>query len=611
MASRSRRRWTFGFDAWSLPVLLIAVVVPSACVLWFMNEAVEHQAAATRQAVADAYRGQLRLVRARLASAWQTRAQALNAEGTPNAAVAFKGLVAGGAADSVIVLGNARAPAYPALLQADVQPMDPAASEEQRLGQAAVRDLVRAGQIGAAIDAIGSLLRSRSALHGTDAQGRLLAASARLLLINLVGPGERRRAIEIQRLAAMVNDYRVPLPSAQRVFLMEQLRSLDPQTSSPTFDAEQLALTFLERDRPAAIGAGLQSTAVPEVWQFASTNGRVVGLFRTATVVSMLERELKEPSSADVSFRLIVPGQPGSENAIAIDRALSGWEVSFATDDRAGDASQARSRRNRYLSVAAIAIVLIVAAAIAIGGAARRQARLASLKTDLVSAVSHELKTPLASMRLIVDTLLEDDAPDPKKTREYLQLMAVENARLTRLIDNFLTFSRLERNRQRFAFAPTDPADIVHDALAALPEERRREHPPHVEIAPDLPPVVADQDAMVTVLVNLLDNAYKYTPDDKRIAVRVSRESGQGDQVVFAVEDNGIGIPVREQKRIFRRFYRVDRRLARETTGSGLGLSIVDAIVRAHGGTVRVDSRPEQGSTFTVSVPCATEAAVA
>ena len=114
-----------------------------------------------------------------------------------------------------------------------------------------------------------------------------------------------------------------------------------------------------------------------------------------------------------------------------------------------------------YLSIAEIAIVMIVAAAFAIGGAARRQARLASLKTDLVSAVSHELKTPLASMRLLVDALLEDDALDPVKTREYLQLMAAENARLTRLIDNFLTFSRLERNRQRFAFAPTDPADIV------------------------------------------------------------------------------------------------------------------------------------------------------
>ena len=612
MASSPRRRWTLGFGAWSLPaLLLIAVVVPSACVLWFMNEAVEHQAAATRQAVADAYRGQLRLVRARLVSAWRSRTEAMNREGTPNAAVVFKTLVTTGAADSVIVLGNERAPAYPALLRADVRQADPAASEEQRVAQAVVRDLVRAGNTRGAIDAIGSFLASKSASRGTDAQGRLLTVNARLLLINLLSPGDRRRAIEIQRLTAFVNDYWIPLPSAQRVFLMEQLRSLDPMTSWPTLDAERLALSFLERDRPTEFGRGLQATAIPELWQFGSTNGRVVGLYHTATIVDTLEQELKEPSTAEVAFRLIVPGHPSSENAIAIGTALPGWEVTFATNDRAGGASHVRSRRNRYLSIAAIAIVLIVAATLAIGSAARRQARLASLKTALVSAVSHELKTPLASMRLLVDTLLEDDALDPKKTREYLKLMAVENARLTRVIDNFLTFSRLERNRQRFAFAPANPADIVQDALAAIPEERRREHPPHVEIAPDLPPVVADQDAMVTVLVNLLDNAYKYTPDDKCITVRVSRESGTGDHVMFAVEDNGIGIPVREQKRIFRRFYRVDRRLARETTGSGLGLSIVDAIVRAHGGTVRVDSRQQQGSTFTVSVPCATEAAVA
>jgi len=189
-------------------------------------------------------------------------------------------------------------------------------------------------------------------------------------------------------------------------------------------------------------------------------------------------------------------------------------------------------------------------------------------------------------------------------------LMAVENARLTRLIDNFLTFSRLERNRQQFAFKPASAADIVDDALNALPEDRRREHAAHVEVATDVPAIVADHDAMVTVLLNLLDNAYKYTPADKQISLRVFHERGT-DQVVFAVADNGIGIPVREQKRIFRRFYRVDQRLARETTGSGLGLSIVEAIVRAHGGTVQVESVPERGSTFTVSVPCVAEGTVA
>ncbi|HEY6343430.1 MAG TPA: ATP-binding protein [Bryobacteraceae bacterium] len=106
---------------------------------------------------------------------------------------------------------------------------------------------------------------------------------------------------------------------------------------------------------------------------------------------------------------------------------------------------------------------------------------------------------------------------------------------------------------------------------------------------------------LVTALLNLLDNAYKYTPAEKRISLRAYRD---GASVVFAVEDNGIGIAPREQKRIFRKFYQVDRRLARETGGCGLGLSIVDEIVRAHGGSVRLRSRPGQGSTFFVCLPC-------
>ena len=112
----------------------------------------------------------------------------------------------------------------------------------------------------------------------------------------------------------------------------------------------------------------------------------------------------------------------------------------------------------------------------------------------------------------------------------------------------------------------------------------------------------ADADALVTALLNLLDNAYKYTPADKRILMRVTRE---GPNVLFMVEDNGIGIPGAEQKRIFRRFYRLDRRLSRDTSGVGLGLSIVHDIVRAHGGEVRVASRSGEGSTFTMLLPAA------
>jgi signal transduction histidine kinase len=119
-------------------------------------------------------------------------------------------------------------------------------------------------------------------------------------------------------------------------------------------------------------------------------------------------------------------------------------------------------------------------------------------------------------------------------------------------------------------------------------------------VADGLPAVRADEDALVTVLLNLLDNAWKYTPGEKRIGVRAYREKGR---VVFAVEDNGIGIAARERKKIFRRFYQVDRRLAREAGGCGLGLSIVEFIVRAHGGSIDVKSQPGRGSTFSVAIP--------
>jgi signal transduction histidine kinase len=221
---------------------------------------------------------------------------------------------------------------------------------------------------------------------------------------------------------------------------------------------------------------------------------------------------------------------------------------------------------------------------------------LTRLKTDLVAAVSHELKTPLASMRLLVDALLEEGSPDPRKTREYLQLISGENLRLTRLIENFLAFSRIERHRQTFEFGDTEPQRVVEAAALAMRERFRVE----TDVEPNLPFVHADEDALVTVLLNLLDNAYKYTPAQKRISLRAYR---QGGDVVFAVEDNGIGISPRDQKRIFRKFYQVDRRLARETGGCGLGLSIVDYIVRAHKGFVKVQSQMGAGSTFFVSLP--------
>ena len=245
---------------------------------------------------------------------------------------------------------------------------------------------------------------------------------------------------------------------------------------------------------------------------------------------------------------------------------------------------------------------MVVLGAIA-GQAIQRQMRLARLKTDLVAAVSHEIKTPLSSMRLLVDALLEDGELDLRKTREYLTLIARENVRLSRLIDNFLTFSRMERNRQRFEFAETEASKVVDAAVEAAGE--RFQAPGcrfDVELLPGLPALRADQDALVAVLLNLLDNAYKFSPEEKHIRLRAFPEPGR---VCFAVADNGIGIAPRERKKIFRRFYQADQRLSRAAGGWGLGLSIVEFIVRAHGGQILVESQPGVGSTFMIALPCA------
>jgi len=185
--------------------------------------------------------------------------------------------------------------------------------------------------------------------------------------------------------------------------------------------------------------------------------------------------------------------------------------------------------------------------------------------------------------------------------QRYLQLTAKENLRLSHLIENFLVFSRLERGQQQFHFTELAPHEVVRTALDAVGEKLTT--PPcclTTELAPDLPLIRGDADALSTVLVNLLDNAYKYTNGEKQIVVKAYAE---GKQVVLAVSDNGIGLAPEEQRRVFERFYQVDQSLTRQKGGCGLGLSIVQSIVRAHGGVVEVTSLPGQGSTFRVKIP--------
>jgi signal transduction histidine kinase len=285
----------------------------------------------------------------------------------------------------------------------------------------------------------------------------------------------------------------------------------------------------------------------------------------------------------------------------SLGKFFPGWHVEIHFKDFDIFEKTAGKQAVVYMWTGLLAVAIMIAAGLLAAQVVGKQIKTNRLKNDFIATVSHELKTPLASMRVLVDTLLEGNYKDQQQVTEYLQLVSKENERLTGLIENFLTFSRMERNKRAFRLVQTSAASIAKAAAEAVKTKfnsgRCRFE---IDIRENLPDVLADHDAMVTVLVNLLDNAYKYSNNDRHIKLQVFNEAGS---VCFQVTDKGIGMSRRSIRRIFTRFYQVDRHLTRSVEGCGLGLSIAKFIVNAHKGTISVESKFGEGSTFTVRLP--------
>ena len=284
-----------------------------------------------------------------------------------------------------------------------------------------------------------------------------------------------------------------------------------------------------------------------------------------------------------------------------LGKFFPGWSIEIHFRDADIFEITASKQNVAYVWTGLLAIVVMIVAGLLATNVVGKQIRINKLKNDFIATVSHELKTPLASMRVLVDTLLEGSYRDQQQVTDYLQLISRENERLTGLIDNFLTFSRMERNKQAFTMTPTDPALIARDAAQAVKTKFSLGRCKFdINIPDNLPEISADRDAMITVLINLLDNAYKYSYDNKQIELKVSQENSF---VCFCVSDNGRGMTRRAARKIFYRFYQADRSLSRQVEGCGLGLSIAKFIVDAHKGTISVESKVDKGSTFTVKLP--------
>jgi signal transduction histidine kinase len=230
-----------------------------------------------------------------------------------------------------------------------------------------------------------------------------------------------------------------------------------------------------------------------------------------------------------------------------------------------------------------------------------REMNLARLKSDFVANVSHELRTPLALIRLYAETLELGRLNAKEKYQEYFRIIREESERLTALINNILDFSRIEAGRKEYEFKETNLPELVCSTLESYRFQIEQNGFAFEEkIDRDIPPVNVDREAIARSLLNLVNNALKYSKDQKYIGVRLYRSNGS---VKLEVSDRGIGIPATEQEKIFEKFYRCGDPLVHNIKGSGLGLSLVRHIARAHGGDVQVESAPEKGSKFTIELP--------
>jgi len=230
-----------------------------------------------------------------------------------------------------------------------------------------------------------------------------------------------------------------------------------------------------------------------------------------------------------------------------------------------------------------------------------KEVALAKLKSDFVSNVSHELRTPLSLIRLYAETLEMGRLSNPDKYQEYYQIIRKESERLTTLINNILDFSKIEAGKKAYEFRDTDMAELVRTTLDSYRyqiEQNGFVLEEHIEN--DLPTIRADREAIARSLLNLVNNAVKYSDNEKSLAVKLSRSNGS---VNMEVIDHGIGIPRAEQDRIFEKFYRVCDPLVHNTKGSGLGLTLVRHVVDAHGGRIWVESVPGKGSKFSIELP--------
>ena len=602
----------------TLTVIILAVAIPTTGLLFFMNRAMNGegqkllvQLNETRQTSLDqALRKVRESLEARVVESTQTNDPATGP------AQRFQTIMQHRKVDGCLILNNKGEILYPVLTRP--MPEGGRTTVEEKVDviiEDAANDITRSGQTPTTaamlktVDALGS----GKLISAREPPGRLLRVQAMLAAVQELPISHPRRPVLLADLSKAVNDDSLGMPTGQRSFLAKSLLSMDQTIDWPWLDASAFSLKMAHSYAvPEASGVLVPVTSAPDILAIRPGGGSTVLFLQQASLLKTLEEVASRTLAAEgLSARLAPHGGWADATPLAtrpLGLMLPGWEIAAFGPDAASTIAKQIQRMKSIYRVAAIGGCVLIAGLAA--WAIRRFAQRShdnQVKHDFLSVVSHELKTPLTSIRMFVDSLADGGMEDPERAHTYLDFIRRENERLSRLVTNFLTFSKLESGRMDFDFHIVHPEDVGEAVTGAI-SGRIDQPQTQFSYSPEkhLPLIKADLGALTTALVNLIDNAIKYSGAgaDKRIGFNIYRE---GTDVAFSVTDNGIGMSAGTIARVGEKYFR-DRHAGNDgRNGFGLGLHIVRSMVEAHGGKLDITSTQEVGSRFVVRLPAEPE----
>jgi len=328
----------------------------------------------------------------------------------------------------------------------------------------------------------------------------------------------------------------------------------------------------------------IEEVIVPKLQEIASDN-LAIGVFTDDTHEAVYQNDIFSFEESQMSKKLWL---------------FPDYRVSIRSRGKSLE-ELARGRFYEALVYNSILLLTLLIGAFIIFRNIRKEVQLAQMKSDFVSNVSHELRTPLALIRMYAETLEMDRIKNDEKRKEYYQIIYKESERLTRLINNILNFSRIESGRKEYNFQQSDLNNIIQETVDVYSYHiKKRGFELEILLTGDLPSINTDEEAITECIINLLDNAVKYSEKDKHIKISTGKETSG---IFVEVSDKGIGINEKDLAHIFEKFYRVSSGPVHNTKGSGLGLTLVQHIVHAHSGEIKVNSNPGEGTTFRLIFP--------